>query len=126
MQAEPISPEVLAKLTAWKVAVEAAFPAYSFSINESGECLECRLDIGGNRRIYVEIEEQIDADGDPGWIEVQAAIWDKERCLFPTRPSGKPSYQGFDPRDPCRALRVALGSLARAAGPEITVPGVIP
>jgi hypothetical protein len=119
---EPCSPEVLAELVGWRTAIRAAFPAYRWSVDgPNGKVVGVLHLDSGARLIHVVVDQDIDPDGDPEWLRANATLYEDERALVPKRLEDE--VEGMDPRDPVRAVRVALRKLGELAVTEgIAIP----
>lgn len=122
---EPVSPEVLALLESWAASLRSTFPRYRWEVDGENGKVVGNLDLGDGILVHVQVEQEVEPDGDPGWIDASADLTEYRppapaRQLVPQ--IGVKGIRGMDPTSPVRAVRVALRTLAeRAKG--YPVPG---
>lgn len=112
---EPVAPEVQAELEGWARVLRADLPSYRWDID--GKCGRVlgNIDLGGGLLVHVEVEQEMDADGDPEWIEATASLTEwhppqAAKTVIPG-PMEEEDIRGMDPSSPLRAVRVAIRKL---------------
>ena len=110
-----MAPEVQAELEGWARVLRADLPSYRWDID--GKCGRVlgNIDLGGGLLVHVEVEQEMDADGDPEWIEATASLTEwhppqAAKTVIPG-PMEEEDIRGMDPSSPLRAVRVAIRKL---------------